>query len=57
MSHSKLVWRSFAIKTNKNTAPRAYIINDLNGEEIVETFYKKELKKKKQIKNILELKK
>ena len=46
MSHSKLVWRSFAIKTNKNTAPRAYIINDLNGEEIVETFYKKELKKK-----------
>ena len=35
------------IKTNKNTAPWAYIINDLNAEEIAETFYKKELKKNK----------
>ena len=29
----------------KNTVPRTYVINDLNGEETVETFYKKELQK------------
>ena len=34
----------------------AYTINDLNGEEIVGTFYKKQLQKK-QIKNNLKLKK
>ena len=28
--------------------PWAYIINDLNGEEIVETFYEKNCKKKNQ---------
>ena len=28
--------------------PRTYIINDLNGEEIVETFYKKEFQKTNQ---------
>ena len=38
------------IKKVKNTVPWTYIINDLNGEEIVGTFYEKELKKKKQIK-------
>ena len=38
------------IKKVKNTVPWKYIINDLNGEEIVGTFYEKELKKKKQIK-------
>ena len=26
----------------KNTAPRTYVINDLNGEEIIGTFYEKE---------------
>ena len=29
----------------KNTVPRTYVINDLNGEETVEMFYKKELRK------------
>ena len=31
------------IKKVKNTVPWAYIINDLNGEEIIGTFYEKEL--------------
>ena len=35
--------------------PWAHVIDDLNGEEIVGTFYKKELQKK--IKKSLELKK
>ena len=46
---------SFVIKKGKNTVPRTYIINDLNGEEIAATFYEKELQKK--IKKSLELKK
>ena len=29
----------------KNTAPWTYVINDLNGEEIIGTFYEKELQK------------
>ena len=33
------------IKEIKNTVPLAYVINDLNGEEIIGTFYKKELQK------------
>ena len=32
----------------KNTVPRTYVINDLNGEEIVGTFYEKELQKTNQ---------
>ena len=32
------------IKKVKNTVPQTYVINDLNGEEIVETLYEKELK-------------
>ena len=28
----------FVIKKIKNTVPWAYVINDLNGEEIVSTF-------------------
>ena len=35
----------FVIKKIKNTVPRTYVINDLNGEEIIGTFYEKELKK------------
>ena len=31
------------IKKIKNTVPWTYFINDLNGEEIVGTFYKNEL--------------
>ena len=30
----------FVIKEIKNTVPRTYVITDLNGEEIIETFYK-----------------
>ena len=33
------------IKKVKNTNPWTYVINDLNGEKIIETFYEKELKK------------
>ena len=31
------------IKKVKNTVPWTYVINDLNGEEIIGTFYEKEL--------------
>ena len=31
----------FVINKDKNTLSRTYVINDINGEEIVETFYKK----------------
>ena len=41
----KLVWRSFCNKKVKNTVPWLYVINDLNGDEIIGTFYKKELQK------------
>ena len=33
------------IKKVKNTVPRTYVINDLNGEKIIGTVYKKELQK------------
>ena len=33
----------FVIKKVKNTVPWTYAINDLNGEEIIGTFYEKEL--------------
>ena len=38
----------FVIKKVKNTVPWTYVINDLNGEEIIETFYEKELQKTNQ---------
>ena len=38
----------FVIKEVKNTVPWTYVINDLNLEEIVGTFYKKELQKTNQ---------
>ena len=41
----KLVWKVFVISKIKNTVPWTYVINDLNGEEIIRTFYKKELQK------------
>ena len=37
----------FEIKKVKNTVTWTYVINDLNGEEIVGTFYKKEFQKSK----------
>ena len=36
------------IKKVKNTVSWTYIINDLNGKEIVRTFYEKELQKTNQ---------
>ena len=35
----------FIIKKIRNTVPWTYIINDLNAEEIIGTFYEKELQK------------
>ena len=36
------------IKEIKNTVPWTYVINDLNGKQITETFYEKELQKTNQ---------
>ena len=38
----------FVIKKVKNTVPWTYVINDLNDEEIIGTFYEKELQKANQ---------
>ena len=38
----------FIIKKIKNTVPWTYILNDLNGAEIIGTFYENELQKTKQ---------
>ena len=38
----------FMIKKVKSTVSWAYFINDLNGEEIVRTFYEKECQKTNQ---------
>ena len=38
----------FVISKMKNTVPWTYVINDLNGEEIIGTFYEKELQKTNQ---------
>ena len=44
---STLNWSEevFVIKKVKNTVPRTYVINDLNDEEIIGTFYEKGLQK------------
>ena len=39
---------AFVIKKVKNAAPWTYVINDLNGDEIIGTFYEKELQKTNQ---------
>ena len=38
----------FVIKKVKNTVPWTYVINDLNGDEIIGTFYEKELQETNQ---------
>ena len=38
----------FVIKEMKNAVPWTYVINDLNDEEIIGTFYEKELQKANQ---------
>ena len=35
----------FIIKKIKNSVPRTYVLNDLNGEEIIGVFYENELQK------------
>ena len=35
--------KTFVIKKIKNTVPWIYVINDLNGEGIIGTFYEKEV--------------
>ena len=36
------------IKEAKNNVPWTYVVNDLNDDEIIETFYEKELQKTNQ---------
>ena len=43
-----MVRRSFIIIKIKNTVPWTYVINDLNGEEIIGIFYEKALQKTNQ---------
>ena len=38
----------FIINKIKNTVPWTYVINNLNDEEIIKTFYEKELQKTNQ---------
>ena len=38
----------FVISKVKHTVPWAYVINDLNGEEIISSFFEKELQKTNQ---------
>ena len=43
-----MVEQVFVVSKIKNTVPWTYFINDLNGEEIIGTFYEKELQKTNQ---------
>ena len=38
----------FVISKIKKTVPQTYVINDFNGEEIIGTFYEKELQRTNQ---------
>ena len=40
----KILW----LKVTTSIVPRTYVFNDINGEEIVGTFYQKELQKTNQ---------
>ena len=40
--------KTFVIKEIKNTVPWTYVINDLNGEEVIGTFYEKKLQRTNQ---------
>ena len=41
----------FVIKNDQNTVPWAYVVEDINGKEIVEMFYGIELQKINQTEN------
>ena len=46
---SQIVLKKFLrLNKVKNTVSQTYFINDFNGEEVVETFYEKELQKTNQ---------
>ena len=46
---SQIVLKKFLrLNKVKNTVPQTYFISDFNGEEVVETFYEKELQKTNQ---------
>ena len=47
-THQTGLKKFFLIKKVKNTVPWTCVINDLNGEEIIGTFYEKELQKTNQ---------
>ena len=40
---------AFTVSKIKNKVPWTYVINDINNEEIIPTFYEKELQKTNQI--------
>ena len=44
----------FVIKEIKSIVPWTYVINDLNGEQMIETFYEKELQNTNQKEFIIE---
>ena len=46
----------FVIKKVKNTVPWTYVINDLNGDEIIGTFMKKNYKRRIQKRNVIKKK-
>ena len=48
MIDSKLIWRSFGIKEIKSTVAWTYLISDIDVEEIIKTFYEKDLQKTNQ---------
>ena len=48
ISKYKNIFAKKLIKEIKNTVPWTYVINDLNGEEIVGTLYEREFQKKNQ---------
>ena len=52
-----MVKRGFLIKKEKNSVPSTYAMQDFNGEEIVGTFYEKELQKTNKIELRVEKKK
>ena len=47
-THQTGLKKFFVIKKVKNTVPCTYVTNDLNDEEIIGTFYEKELQKTNQ---------
>ena len=46
--NSNLSEEIFVLNKIKNTVPWTYVISDLNGKEVLETFYEKELQKTNQ---------